>query len=358
MIVFSDIHFHNWAEFSRPWKKGLGTRVRDQLKVLTEIFALTQTPGRKSETILFLGDWYQNWNSIHTNLHAVVTDHLYDLLEQYPDVDLVMLPGNHDMPDKSSAECLTFSSYSAHPRITVVQEADSYEIEGTPWGLVPFSEDPTVLIEALCEFLETGVRHLGGHLDIAGASASIDGYVAKRGWSLDIFEEFDLALFGHYHQPQRWFGPETDRNPYGVCRYVGGPIQLNRVDSGQDRGVVGVYDEDDYCGAENGSIPIVIDSPRFVMLQGMVNTDTLRDRDYHYVACDRNDAHDLMRYYENAGLKALPLLRDDKKSRNEEDSVPISPGNVIDSYVTSKNSSTLRQELLRSIGQSYLSQSS
>jgi DNA repair exonuclease SbcCD nuclease subunit len=225
MIIFSDIHFKNYPEFASPWEDGCNTRLQSQLEALEYIFRSAEEYG--SRALVFLGDFFDDWRSIYTPLHSKVINLLYRLLEQN-DAKLWLLPGNHDMINKESTRITTLDAIVGHPNINVVREPSIVDIEEAKCGFIPYTNDYTWWMEQARYMADKEVSVLFSHVDVVGAEASIEGYTSAGGIDAkEMGKMFKWVFLGHYHMRQT-LAPKVV--------YVGSPLQLRRVETGQTKG--------------------------------------------------------------------------------------------------------------------------
>lgn len=329
MILFSDIHFSNHAEFGKPWKNGCNTRLQEQLKVLERIFALCQEYGESD--LVFLGDWFHHWKAVDTLVTSMVSRTLYSLMDQYRNVSLWMMPGNHDMPNKNNPLVSTIDSYRGHNRIHVYSSPSVVWLNGgdTPCVFVPYNQDHEWVRNEALRLLPSSDAWLFAHLDIVGAEASIDGYVSTGGLKLEDLDGYAGGMFGHYHMPQN-FVTKVGRD----FHYVGSPMQLSWVDemAGAEaesvRGVVRL---------KNGKVTrIPISSPKFIKMKWGEERSIGQD-DYVLVTCDTDQADDAWEKCTQMGLPSFRVMPK-KKEREQKDIVtrPTTTSDAIEAYVKAR----------------------
>ena len=292
-ICISDLHLHNYSLFVKPWKFGCNTRLRDQLEVLKAVFI---TANERNSPIIFLGDLFNDWSSIHTNLHSTVVKALFNYCDLY-ETHLYILPGNHDETEKGKTDMLTLYGLSGHPLIHLITEPRVININDISCGFIPYTDDVAYFMREAKEFERRKVPVLLSHIDIIGATSSIEGYHAKFGIDPSILSPmFKQVILGHYHKMQTILGN---------IHYVGSLTQLWPMDERQPRGYAtlkksGVCNEATYSVRQH---PIVT-GPRFETihinsLDGLYNGDFLNSQlintrsktflaKYNTIKCPRN----------------------------------------------------------------------
>ena len=302
MILFSDSHFDNHAEFAMPWRDGCNTRLRDQLDALEEVFLFARLADET--VIVHLGDWFHKWKAVETPVKSMVTHVLFGLLDSYPEIHLVMLVGNHDMTHKSDPTINTLSAYGSHPQITVVDQPMATYVQGRPCVFVPYYEDFNLSLAHAIDLCPSNDARLFTHIDIVGAQAGIDGYQSRGGLVLDDLDCYAGGLFGHYHMPQDMLNHRA-----GGFAYVGSPIQLSSFSAGElNHGFV-------QLDASNQIVRHTLSmTPRFVKKTEDDNPSECREQDFHLVTCVNGDPVEVARKY--SGLHSR-MIRPKKKKEGK-----------------------------------------
>lgn len=88
-IIFSDIHLHNWRQFSKV-KNGYNTRMIVGIDVLKQI--RLYATNKKIDFIFFCGDLFHNGSSLQPDL----LEYLFDELRNWTKFNAYFLPGQHD----------------------------------------------------------------------------------------------------------------------------------------------------------------------------------------------------------------------------------------------------------------------
>jgi len=103
ILVFSDLHLHNWSYGSSVNKYGINTRLEDQADILNQIVGIVEE--QEIEKVVFAGDMFHT----HGKLDAAVLRVAYDGISEFKYAlgethqAFVMLVGNHDTADKTKA---------------------------------------------------------------------------------------------------------------------------------------------------------------------------------------------------------------------------------------------------------------
>lgn len=195
-VVISDIHF------------SIGT-----LKLATTALRNALSEARALELPLIIAGDLSDTKAV---IRAEVANSIIDLLQQYKDVEIVILPGNHDLINQHGIE---HSLNFLKPYAKVIDEPREYLISTDPelWvGLIPYQ--PTV------QQFKSAVKRVNCTFIIAhqGIQTASMGAYFKDESSVSPEELPGLTVIsGHYHMKQDIQLPEN-----GVWRYLGSPYSV------------------------------------------------------------------------------------------------------------------------------------
>lgn len=156
--------------------------------------------------VYFLGDF---WDHVYSR-GTVPVDLLNRMLRFMSewDVNMIMIPGNHDYFDSSETEHGLEAFARINPRITVVSEPTVIDSK----LFLPYRKNPEHIKNAV-QTLE-GYTSIYGHLDVIGAT--MHGNVkAKKGIQHDVLKVPTYS--GHYHTA----------NKYNNVTYIGSLYQVH-----------------------------------------------------------------------------------------------------------------------------------
>jgi len=247
-MAAGDYHIHNYPQFSRVWREGLNTRVRDILETIKPIPDLIVK--NRIDVFCSLGDWNFNASNDY-RLEAVTREFAQNCAEAVRSNSgiVIGIHGNHDTvsgdPDN-------------HNNFPYIQNTVSgpFDYKGVLFHCIGYNTKfPSIY--TLNRYAKKAQFHVFLlHKDIAGGRSS-QGFIYKSDGAIpqSYFTEAYkvlggkvIFLNGHYHTPQT----------IGKVICVGAPVQHNRGDRGDRRGV--------YCislPSRNGKrIPLV--GPNFV----------------------------------------------------------------------------------------------
>lgn len=228
LLLFSDLH--------------LSSRTAD---VAFEVLERARVEAkRRGATVGFLGDFFDEPHRTGS-IDVHVMNRLRDYLSDVWDVDMVMIPGNHDATNTQANIHAIHTLPSFNSRIQVI-DAPTLLHGDQLW--FPWLRDPEENSAMLQAFKDSPARAVFGHFDIKGFRLA-RSHLSTIGVTLDSFLDSWKIYTGHYHQPQQ------TRN----VRYLGSPYQLSASDVFCERAFL-VIDGNSYDVVE--TIPIAY-GPRF-----------------------------------------------------------------------------------------------
>lgn len=222
LLIFSDAHIHP--------HKGKLKRLEDCLEAFNWVFETAIE--KEVQTILFLGDLFQNRQKIETLVYYRV----FKILEKYQDIDIYSLVGNHDMWFNDKWDVNSVAPFSALPNFHLINEPIALNIEGLTIDFLPYTRNP---IEIIQQYFKKRSRILCGHLAVDNAQlnkvhnirSDISVEIEKDMVKVDtsVFAGWEKVFLGHYHGEQKL----NDR-----IEYVGSPLQLSFHEAHQKKHIV------------------------------------------------------------------------------------------------------------------------
>lgn len=228
-LLFSDIHVH-------PHKKSQ-SRLADCLKALEWVFETAKA--EDVDYVLFGGDLLHDRQKIDTLTYVKV----YNILSNYQNerFKIFLVVGNHDMWFANDWSVASVKPFESIKNIEVISEPKNLNLLGVDWFFLPYTHNPVdELKKCTTKMSET---YLLGHLSIDGAKLNSSGSVADVviehdgdmvRVSKDMFLQFKIAFFGHYHSYQK-----LAEN----VMYIGSPLQLSYGEVGDKKHII-VLDSD------------------------------------------------------------------------------------------------------------------
>lgn len=227
MIIFSDLHAHDFTDY----KEG---RLELICKVLSQILHDART---SKSPVLFTGDIVHKFGYIPT----IVTISLVKVFEQFKDVEIYAISGNHDQATKNfiSARSVSFIEVLAEvfPNIHCIDyqqvQVGSFVVTGVPY--MTSSND-------FYSFMKVAVKYENSILLCHQTPTRLFNSFIPTQIDIDheCFDKFDMVFMGHIHRFQ-----DFGRNRF----MVGNPLLQDAGDVGDAKG---------YLKIVNGNIERVI----------------------------------------------------------------------------------------------------
>lgn len=176
--------------------------------------------------IFFLGDMFDNRNSINTKIQNEV----YNLFDKsFKDFDIKILVGNHDTYFTNTTEINSVKFLDKFHNIEIIEQPKIIEIYNKKILLSPW-------IVNFCDF----INYISDkNFDISFGHYNIKGFhynknkISEDGLDASLFENKCKKIFsGHFHIRSK----QTFKNCEII--YIGSPYQLNRNDIDEERGSV------------------------------------------------------------------------------------------------------------------------
>jgi len=200
-LIFSDIQFNEWAEFSRILPNGRNSRLEDQVDVLHEIFSYAIDMGL--DIIFHLGDLFETLSEkISKTLFLTIYEEFVKFSAH--GIPVILFVGNHDWV--SRAEVLhIIEPFKQIKNVIVIDEPTFEEIGGVGFALMPYTRvDFRKKVDMLSERAKDyDKNYLMVHQGVNGALTGPRDFVLKNehpisDFRLDVFQVFG----GHYHKFQ------------------------------------------------------------------------------------------------------------------------------------------------------------
>lgn len=218
-LVFSDLHLHNWGDFSQSDSITGNSRLTNQINALDDIMSTARSEGR---IVLFLGDLFHQRGRVATN----VFNHAMDVLGRYSDVSIIAIEGNHDNVSNSINSISSLEPFTVLPNFKLIEKYQKITIDnGDTIVGISYGEE----YEELKKFIrENSATILMAHLGVEGAlgagKSKLDGAFTVGDLMSDT--NYSLTLLGHYHKQQYFLNNSL---------YVGNPVAQDFGDEG-DKG--------------------------------------------------------------------------------------------------------------------------
>lgn len=265
MLLFSDLHLHNYEQFSERLPSGRNSRLQNCLDVVHQARSICLE--RKVDICVFLGDYFDS----RTKLDIDVLTSGYKAIDELSRVvEVVMVEGNHDAYTKVG------DVHSIQVFEKLVMIADTPKIwslgnELDPWNVAiyPWTSD----IEGMKEWIKQmpACDLFLFHQGVSEAAVGVFDMHVKTEISLkDLpLDKVRYAVAGDYHKRQFLAN--------GKFHYLGSPLQLSFNERG-DRKCFTLI-KDDWTIEE-----IETDAPRFYLFDSVAeweaNKEPIREKDF------------------------------------------------------------------------------
>ena len=215
--------------------------LKSHVKFIREQF-IPQLKEKGIDTIIQLGDWWDNRN----NINVKAMNEVYDLLSnEFKDFKLYILLGNHDLYYKSTTDTHSLQMFKQFDNITIVDKIQKVNFDGRDIMLTPWIIDFDEFYQEISNN-DYSCDVCCGHFEMKGFKLN-NKVKAMDGMDCNVFfNNYKLIFSGHYHTKSK-----KKRND-STIQYVGSMSHLTRSDIGDKRGYY-ILDTDtlDYEFVEN-----------------------------------------------------------------------------------------------------------
>lgn len=265
VILFSDIHFHEYKPYSKPTTDGIGSRLKWTLDAQNAIFDYAVK--HKIRHLFFLGDLFHQ----RTILYSIVFDRVAECIDRARElgIEIHAILGNHDY------------IYNNDNSPSIVKKIRGLDVIDCPTlyflrdcketiGCIPFrfdaerlKEDVQQISTELLSLTNRPPNHiLLGHLELTGALVN-DEYVLNSSADPSIFEgtPFKFIFSGHVHRRQT-----LSTGNGKIIEFVGVPLQHNFNNEGCPYGFTVLNFEDGFR-AKFVNMNTLLTVPEFVTIE-------------------------------------------------------------------------------------------
>ncbi len=203
-------------------------------------FMVKECKKRGIENIIFLGDFYNNRNTI-----SVITLNAANVfMEHLKDFQLHMVLGNHDLYYSSDYEVSGVNLFGNWDNIKVYSTPQIVKFGSKTFNMCGWGYNPLdYKADVLCTHLEIAMFKFNDKVpeNVEGVKCS------------ELLERYDKVFAGHFHLRQC----RTYNN--GEIRYTGNPFPMDYSDEGKDKGF-------EILDTETGEVEFVVNTtaPAFV----------------------------------------------------------------------------------------------
>lgn len=226
IIVFSDLHIHNYKKFDID-----GSRLDNCLDVLYKIFKYADESNVKH--IFFGGDLYDQQKSLPTIVVNRTIQTFIELFDFYPDIKFYAISGNHDHGSKNIdgnvIDSLVHLDY-LFPQF-ILFNGSSFALDDCIFHGIPYYSHSRDFKKALSDINTDEYR--GNYLVIHQTPKHSNEMIPHE-CDPEDFLDFDFTFCGHIHKHELL----TDK-----MVIIGSPLHRDLGDEGLDKGFI-VFDTD------------------------------------------------------------------------------------------------------------------
>lgn len=228
IINFSDFHMHFFKDFSKPDPEYGTDRAKEQITILDNLMNYARN---KNGDVLFNGDMFHKRVSIDVRIFNM----LFQVISSYPDVDVIMVSGNHDKVTNSLYSDSALAPFSALSNVTVCSTLDKIVKDDYTLYAVSYGEEVEEMKAWIKEQADNldheTVNILSAHIGVDGSSTGKYSHTLGGAFKVaDLYpDKFDIVTLGHYHKRQ-FLGNLSN------VFYVGNTLQTSFADEGQEKG--------------------------------------------------------------------------------------------------------------------------
>lgn len=327
LCIFSDLHAHNWSQFSRTLPCGTNSRLAECMGIID--FVANVARDQQCDAVVFVGDLFES----RTKLDVDVLFNTYEAMRRLAEgVKVYIVRGNHDC----------FDDGGMVDSLEGLRGVDNIEVHDTYFSLIWTSDEKTVLYfmpwmsepkhtfsdwKTQAHFHPNFKHILFMHQSVSEGLLS-NGF--KTSASLDLadlpMDKLTRVFAGDYHKPQELAD--------GKFIYCGSPLQLNFGEAGQQKHVI-VYDT-----ITDEVKYIDTNAPQFVEFQTVEDAEKWLDviaiegnRDYVRVYYRREDEPKLDFLSQRIKHLDLQLIPDEQLEERCDHSVVSNDELLVEEYL-------------------------
>lgn len=213
-LFTADIHLSRYAQDKVEAESNLPERLHSIKSVM---YQMGQYCMENEIRVFIIGGDIMHNKSI---IYSIAQDLMIQFFDDFPELDFVVLDGNHDLSGKGKD---AISSLRSLQHVDNVRWISKHSYSFFNVLCVPYSYD--VVNEVKKGKADILISHFGLSEGILNSGISIVSDIKFA----DLIGKYKLNLLGHYHKPQ-----EISQ---GACRlyYVGSPIQLDWGEKGDEK---------------------------------------------------------------------------------------------------------------------------
>lgn len=200
LLIFSDIQFHNWREFSRILPNGRNSRFQNQLDALHEV--LDAAVRYECDMMVHDGDLFESRaDSIDKQVFLTVFEEFKNFSKE--GIPVVLNVGNHDMIDRTETSHI-LQPFKEISNVIVVDKPKSEIVSDCRFAFIPYTrydfKDKVLKLSS-----GSGNSYLFTHQGVGGAKTGPRDINIKEEFHVEDFKwrNFTAVFNGHYHKAQK-----------------------------------------------------------------------------------------------------------------------------------------------------------
>jgi DNA repair exonuclease SbcCD nuclease subunit len=194
--IISDLHFHNWNQFSSVTSEGVNTRLQI---LIDEVIRAAEVLRREGgTTLLVAGDVFHVRGTITPTVFNPVQKTFKGIVKS--GIKIVIIPGNHDLEGKDSRS--VSSSITSLIEVGCIVHSTSHLDLDDKVLMVPWHENVSELREVLVKLSKEHAAIKSDidvviHAPVDDVIIGIPGHGLTADWLADL--GFKRVFCGHYH---------------------------------------------------------------------------------------------------------------------------------------------------------------
>ena len=199
-IAIGDVHMSLYSNDPIVKLSRLPLRLHTLNRVLYNI--VSYGVDREIQNVAILGDVFHTKSLIHALAQSV----FLDFIRVFPNVEFIIIDGNHDMSSKSGYGVSALKSLDSEPNVRMLHHPELIDnIWFVPWGPEMVNEIKSGKGDYLCAHIGVNEAQLSSGISIVSEIKMSD------------LVRYKHCFLAHYHKPQS----------IGNITYIGSPIQLD-----------------------------------------------------------------------------------------------------------------------------------
>jgi DNA repair exonuclease SbcCD nuclease subunit len=202
ILIYSDIQFYPWREFSRTLPNGRNSRLEDQLNVQDEIFRFSVE--NSIDLLVHTGDLFEELSQkIDKEVFLSVFSKFVDFSKKK--IPVILLAGNHDQLTKTDAGLHILEPFKEIKNLVVIDRTTVETIDNIDLCFIPYKRNNFLdEVKTVINLSVSKNRYLFTHQGVSGAKIGSRDYIIKDSiLKTDFFpKEFTAIFNGHYHKAQ------------------------------------------------------------------------------------------------------------------------------------------------------------